>query len=145
MNYQKSVTQFMTRDVITVNRTSSCKTAKDLMDENGIHHLLVVDEDEKLAGIISYGDIIYLLKSQDNDGFESYRNEMRLKMYKVEEVMSSNLITLQHDDVILTALQIYHHDKINALPVLKDGEIAGILTVFDIIKHLVKDAEALTT
>jgi len=145
MNYQNPVTHFMTIDVITVGKTDSCKTAKDLMDENKIHHLLVVDEDEKLAGIISYGDIIYLLKSQDNDGFESYRNEMRLKMYKVNEVMSSKLITLQYNDVILTALQIYHQYKFNALPVLKDGEIAGILTVFDIIKYLVKDAETLTT
>ena len=107
------------------------------------HHLLVT-EDEQLRGILSYGDLLYLLNRMDNDGFEAYRNQVRLKNYKVNEIMSSQVITLQKDEPLLNALNLFLEKRINALPIMDGDKLVGIITTRDIIKNLVKAAAVKT-
>ena len=119
------------------------KLAQDLFLEHQIHHLLVTEED-RLMGILSYGDLLYLLNRMDNDGFEAYRNQVRLKNYKVSEIMSSQVITLQKEEPLLHALQLFLDKRINALPIMDGEKLVGIITSRDIIKGLVREASAET-
>ena len=119
------------------------KLAQDLFLEHQIHHLLVTEED-RLMGILSYGDLLYLLNRMDNDGFEAYRNQVRLKNYKVSEIMSSQVITLQKEEPLLHALQLFLDKTINALPIMDGEKLVGIITSRDIIKGLVREASAET-
>src|SRR5439155_12576438 len=58
---------------------------------------------------------------------------------KVEEIMSSPLITIMSYDSIDTASRVMSKNKIKRLVVLEpDNRITGLLSVFDITKHLAK-------
>lgn len=50
--------EIMTRKVITINKDASISDAAELMDRHDIKRLPVVDENHKLIGIITRGDII---------------------------------------------------------------------------------------
>ncbi len=61
------------------------------------------------------------------------------KKIKVEEIMSSPLITIMSYDSIDTASRVMTKNKIKRLIVLEpDNRITGLLSVFDITKHLAK-------
>ncbi|MCB0600692.1 MAG: CBS domain-containing protein [Saprospiraceae bacterium] len=139
MNVNAPVSDYMSYPLYSVQPEDPLKLAQDLFQEHQIHHLLVTEED-RLMGILSYGDLLYLLNRMDNDGFEAYRNQVRLKNYKVNEIMSSKVITLQKDEPLLHALNLFLDKRINALPVMDGDKLVGIITTRDIIKKLVKEA-----
>ncbi len=129
----------MTSKVICVNPDDRLLVAEAHFREKKIHHLLVTKND-KLVGILSFGDLLYLLNRMNNDGFEQYRNRIRLKNYRVSEIMTQSVVTIQINEPIINALELLLHKKINCLPVLDGTDITGILTTRDILKYLVKDA-----
>jgi CBS domain-containing membrane protein len=53
------VRDLMTRDVATLGRNESLRTADDVMRLGRIRHLPVVDEDGSLAGIVSQRDLFH--------------------------------------------------------------------------------------
>ncbi|MCD4740269.1 CBS domain-containing protein [archaeon] len=46
----------------------------------------------------------------------------------LEEVMTKNPITVEADDHILDAVKVLRENKINGVPVMKDGKFVGLLT-----------------
>ena len=50
------VSLLMTKDVITCTREASIETALQLMSDNKIRHIVVVDQDKKIDGVISIRD-----------------------------------------------------------------------------------------
>lgn len=143
MNVNAPVSDYMSYPPYSVQPEDPLKLAQELFLEHQIHHLLVT-EDEQLRGILSDGDLLYLLNRMDNDGFEAYRNQVRLKNYKVNEIMSSQVITLQKDEPLLNALNLFLEKRINALPIMDGDKLVGIITTRDIIKNLVKAAAVKT-
>ncbi|NQV03718.1 MAG: IMP dehydrogenase, partial [Bacteroidia bacterium] len=54
----RPVTEVMTSDVITIREFTDFETAEDILQEHKIEKLPVVDDDNKLVGLITYKDII---------------------------------------------------------------------------------------
>lgn len=59
----KPVSQFMTKEVRTINVYEDVSVAAKLMRKNKIHHLIVIDK-KKLAGVISTFDLLQLIDSK---------------------------------------------------------------------------------
>ena len=60
------IDQIMTKNVIKVNKNSSIPDAAKLMDSHKIKRLPVVDEESKLVGLITRGDIIgYMVRGDE--------------------------------------------------------------------------------
>lgn len=71
----QSVSSVMSSDVITCQPSDSIDTLMEMMTERRIRHLPVVDDDSKLAGIISIGDVVKLRLDQleqERDQLENY-------------------------------------------------------------------------
>ncbi|MBE6788537.1 MAG: CBS domain-containing protein [Ruminococcaceae bacterium] len=51
----------------------------------------------------------------------------------VKDIMSKNLITVNEDDTIKKAAELMRQYDIGILPVLKDGNITGVITDRDIV------------
>jgi acetoin utilization protein AcuB len=79
------------------------------------------------------------LKVKTNDSYEEMLNEVRLKNYTVEEIMTTGLATLGPDDLIQTALNIFKENLFHALPIVKDGKLVGLLSAQDIIVALANE------
>lgn len=57
--------EIMTKKVISINKDASISDAAEIMDSHKINRLPVVDEDAKLIGIITRGDIIGALGKKE--------------------------------------------------------------------------------
>jgi len=119
------------KEIVTITADSG-KTAYDvavLMTRHGVDSIVVIDKKRQPIGIITERD---MLKHVCLKNMAPSRN-------KVEEIMSSPLITIMSYDSIDTASRIMIKNKIKRLIVLEpDNRITGLLSVFDITKHLAK-------
>ena len=119
------------KEIVTITADSG-KTAydvADLMKRNGVGSIIVIDKKRQPMGMITERDMVkrVCLKS------------VASSRIKVEEIMSSPLITIMSYDSIDTASRVMNKNKIKRLIVLEpDNRITGLLSVFDITKHLAK-------
>jgi len=107
-------------DVVTITPNSSIATVKYIMDEEGVSGLPVI-ENEKLVGIISKRDIKPFLNN-DSDK-------------KVEDIMTSDVVTMEEPITPSEALDLAYENKVERLPVIRNGKLAGIVTIRDILNY----------
>ena len=110
----------MIYDPVTIRRGSSVKDALDLMHDYHIGGIPVVDDDNKLVGIVTNRDL----------RFERHMDK------KIDEVMTKdNLVTTHQQTDLGAAAQILQEYKIEKLPVVdKDNHLVGLITYKDITK-----------
>ncbi|MBG7630091.1 MAG: IMP dehydrogenase, partial [Bacteroidetes bacterium] len=110
----------MILEPITIKKDGTVFDAKSIMREYGIGGIPVVDDQEKLIGIITNRDLRF---EGDNTR-------------KIEEVMTSeNLVTVAVGTSLKQAELILQHNKIEKLPVVDDAnKLVGLITYRDIIK-----------
>ncbi|RBQ22563.1 Inosine-5'-monophosphate dehydrogenase [Candidatus Methanobinarius endosymbioticus] len=109
------------KDVVTISPDSFINTVKNIMDEEEVSGLPVI-EDEKLVGIISKRDITPFLNNNN-----TYK--------KVKEIMTSDVVTIEEPITPSEALELAYENKVERLPVIRDGKLAGIVTIRDILNH----------
>ena len=131
--YELVIAQVMTKNLITVNPDDSMLSALDKFREYRISGAPVVVGDQ-LAGILSTEDMIRCLRDGRIDR-------------KVQDYMTSNVITVRETDQVVEALKIFQKLRVGRLPVVnKDGKLCGLLTKGDISDGLLvalqKDYEA---
>ena len=118
------VADVMTTDTTTMLPSQCFADAVGLMATNSFRHLLVVDEDVRLQGVISDRDVLRAL---------SRTPDWRKK--SVAEIMTKDSITTTVESTISTAVRLMLEMRINCLPVLDaDGRVVGILTSTDLLK-----------
>lgn len=116
----KSSGDLTIRDVITTRPDASIFEANQIMDEEGINGLPVVQEG-LVIGIISRRDIMPIISS------DSTR--------KVREVMTEKVVTISESTTPEEALDIAYENKVERLPVVKNNQIVGIVTIKDILER----------
>lgn len=119
----------MTRDVFTVSRGDTLKFASNLLREHRIHQLPVVEGGE-LIGFLSGTDI-------RNSTFEettvAENGKIVVKNKTVEEIMTSEVITVSPWDTVEDALLVFHRRRLGALPVVEGKKLVGIITKADVL------------
>lgn len=61
------VSEIMTAEIRTVGSASTVAECMELMTEHRIRHLPVLDDDGRLAGVISIGDVVKAMIAQQHD------------------------------------------------------------------------------
>jgi IMP dehydrogenase len=111
----------MVVDPITMKPQNKIYEAKEVMKKFGISGLPIVDEDNKLVGILTNRDI---------------RFETRLNL-SIEEAMTKKLITVPLGTSLEEAEKLFHKHKIEKiLMVDKDNYLKGLITYKDILKRI---------
>ncbi|WP_414468855.1 IMP dehydrogenase [Methanobacterium sp. ACI-7] len=108
------------RDVITVTPEASIREANQIMDMEEVSGLPVVEE-EVVVGIISRRDIKPIV-STDADK-------------KVKEIMTEEVLTIPESTSPEEALDIAYENKVERLPVVRQGKLMGIVTIRDILER----------
>jgi CBS domain-containing protein len=143
MNLQAPVSSLMSTNLITVEATDKLQVAKDIFGTHNIHHLPVLDENEKLVGIFSKSDYLYFIRPLDKDSNESYLNDLRLKNFTIGEAMSKRIVTVSSSDTIKMALEVLTENLFHALPVVDEGKLMGIFTTHDVLFRVLHPAKSL--
>ena len=131
--------QIMTRDVITVGAATSIVDAARLMLERHVSGLPVLDEDGKLAGIVTEGD--FLRRSE----IGTQRRRPRWLQFfvgpgraaaefihasgrKVGEVMTRDPLVITEDTTLEEIVRLMEKNGIKRLPVVRDQRLVGVVT-----------------
>ena len=117
----KRAESMIVSDPITLPVNSTLGDARERMAEAGVGGLMVVDEEKRLAGIVTTRDV---LLAGDNDT-------------PIAQVMTpfERLITAGPDENMEDARRKLHDHRIEKLPLLDaDRKVVGLITVQDIIK-----------
>jgi acetoin utilization protein AcuB len=119
----------MKTDVIAVSPSDTLHRASGLLREHRIHHLPVVDRG-KLVGILTDTDIRNArLEDTSPEGSGKAAGENRA----VGEIMTRDVITLSPRDTIEDAALILHRKRFEAIPVMDQGKLVGIIAKADVI------------
>jgi acetoin utilization protein AcuB len=131
MNAMFIVEKWMTKNVITVPPHEKIIDAFELMQRQGIRHLPVVENGE-LKGLVTDRDIrLALIPSSLSMPEDRVYHLGALE--QVEEIMSTELITVAPTTTIEEAAKLIAQHKIGAVPVVTHGKLVGILTATDIL------------
>ena len=118
-------------DVVKVRPTDSVELAVRKLSEHRIGALVVENPWMKLVGIFSERDFVNAIA---HNGADALR-------FQVQQLMSSRVVTCQSSDRIDAALAAMTLAKIRHLPVVDDGELRGIVSIGDLVKHRLDEKE----
>lgn len=131
-----SLTGYMTKDLITVFLDDDLKKVKSIFEENNLHHLLVVDDDGILYGVVNDRDL-YKHLSPSAGTVKETNKDAQLLNKKINLIMSRELVTAPESLNINEAVVLFHEHHISCLPIVNNkNEPIGIITWRDIIKAL---------
>ncbi len=121
------VRDVMTPDPFTLGRNDRLSIADDLMSQKRIRHIPVLDDDGRLAGIISQRDLFRgaLLRAL---GYGSRAEQLMLGTVAVKEAMTEEVLTTTPDTPLAEAARLMVQRGVGCLPVLADGQLVGIIT-----------------
>jgi len=124
-----------TREVVTVNREMSVKDAAGLMREHNVGSVVVVEQAGDRGtpvGIVTDRDVTYEVVALDLDASD----------IKVGDVMSLDLVTINHDSDLGAALRVMGQQGIRRLPVVDEyGALAGVFSLDDALQELTGQLE----
>jgi CBS domain-containing protein len=117
-------------DVLTIASDESVRSAVDRLGEKRIGALVVVDSG-RIAGIMSERDVIYCLRSHGPEVLD----------WPVSRVMTAEVITAEPSTPVLSALALMTQRRIRHLPVENGGQLVGIASIGDLVKHRMQQIE----
>ncbi len=146
--------EIMSTKVVTVSPKASLKEAIELISGNNISGLPVVDQENRVVGIISETDIVdysnslHVIRLMDTAGwispyadvsnFFTYKKGYELlTRTKVEKVMSQKVVTVKANDSEQEIAMLMKKRNINRVPVVGEkGELLGIVSRADLVSLL---------
>ena len=147
----KTAKDIMTTDVIVAKTDDSIANVATLLIKEKIGGLPVVDENNKVVGIISETDIMQKETDIESprvlnffqgliflDDIKKLEDDMKkVAAYKVEDLMSKDIITVNENDSFDYVANVMIKKSINRVPVVdKENFLKGIICRYDIIKAM---------
>lgn len=94
--------------------------------------MLVLANDDKIAGIISERDIIHGLADHG----------AQLLELKVADIMTKAVVNCTPEHTVDEIMREMTNRRIRHLPVLKEGKLAGIISIGDVVKARLEELSA---
>ena len=120
-------------DVATIAPEASIKRAADWLRAKNIG-ALVVTNGKAVLGLISEREIVH--------AFSRYGETAALM--PVKEVMQHGVITVSPEESVNRVMNLMTRHRVRHMPVLREGELAGIISIGDVVKHRLEDLECET-
>jgi len=127
ISYKGFMREKIQRDPVTISPDASLLEARQLIHDKGYRHLVVVDENRNVVGIVTEGDLTAAAPPQST-------RKINVSAFMTPK---EKLIWITPDTMIEEAVQLLHDHEIRCLPVLEEGKLYGIFTETDALSHLV--------
>ncbi len=128
MGTVNSILKTKSNITFSITPETSVYNALVIMVEKNVSALLIV-EDEKLTGIFTERDYARKVILQGKAS----------KDITIGEIMTENPITVSPESSIDDCMRIMTNKFIRHLPVVKDDHIVGIISIGDVVKHIIED------
>lgn len=122
------IEEIMNRDIYSLLPSNTIKDAVHIMREKKIRHLPIVDENNKVVGLITEHDIKNVLPS-------NLKEDSTLPDYQtpLENIMVKDPIVGHPLDFIEEVALTFYESKISCLPIVSGGQLVGIVTTTDLL------------
>ncbi len=117
--------------VWTIRAGEPVKEALRMLAGHRVGALVVLDEGGILRGILSERDIIRAADEHGRDVFE----------FPVDRLMTVHVILGAPENDIQQIMAVMTEKRIRHIPVLRDGKLAGIVSIGDVVKCLIEDSK----
>ncbi len=134
MNKNTAISEVMSKKLITLHPKDKLQRAKDIFRDYNIHHIPICIMN-KLVGIISQGDILYI-EGVVTNSFDRFVQDKKFELDTVDEVMTREPITVSSNMTASEVLNVMLAHGINAIPVVDDDALVGLVTSQDFLNVL---------
>ena len=117
-------------EVTTIAPETSVKSAADWLRAKNIG-ALVVTSGPAVLGLISERDIVHAFS----------RHGELAGLMPVKEIMQVGVTTVSPDESVDRVMKLMTHHRVRHMPVLRDGKLAGIVSIGDVVKYRLEDLE----
>ena len=132
------VKDYMVSSPITLRPDQSVSEAVDVMDENDLHRLPVVDENEKLVGLVTES-VITSNTPNNASSLSVFELNYLLNKLTISDIMIEEVITIHEDALLEEAAVIMRRNDIGCLPVVdEEKKLLGIITHNDIFTAFIE-------
>ncbi len=121
-------------DVATIEAGETVRDAICKLNEHGIGALIVTGEGGEISGIVTERDILRECGEHCSGLMDPQESEGKDCPTLVQNVMTKDLVIGVPDDHIDYVMGIMTKNRIRHLPVLDEGELAGIISIGDVVK-----------
>ena len=129
---QRSAADLMTKNLLTIERAETLRTAAVKMNAHHVHCLLVPHDDaSRCVGIITAKDIIQILCEGDSD---------MLDRLQVADAMTETAVSLQSDFRVADCLRLMRRSGVRSAPVMQGSRLVGLLSFTDVLRALAVEA-----
>jgi CBS domain-containing protein len=136
---QLTVRDVMTDHPRTVLAETPLKEAARTMVRAGLGALPVIDDDQRLVGMVSEREVIrHLLSTQVFSGADVRASLSPLSGPRtVRDVMSRQVMCVAPEQPIAEVASLMSNKDVDRVPVVREGQLVGFLTRGDIVRKLI--------
>jgi acetoin utilization protein AcuB len=127
------VRERMSKPVITIHPKMAIMEALNLMKKEKIRRLPVVNKRGHLIGIVSDKDLLHASPSIATS-LSAWEISYLVSKITVKEIMTKEVITISEDTPLEEAARIMADNKIGGLPIVRNGDVVGMITETDLFK-----------
>jgi CBS domain-containing protein len=120
--------------VDTVPSDVTMARVAELLAAHGVGALVVSDDGETIAGIVSERDLARAVAARGADALSM----------SVAEAMTAEVQTCAPDDTVESLMETMTTRRIRHLPVVADGHLGGIVSIGDVVKHRLAELQSET-
>ncbi|MBX3582659.1 MAG: CBS domain-containing protein [Rhizobiaceae bacterium] len=118
-------------DVVTLGPNEKISEAIRLLADHKIGALVVTNEDRKIVGILSERDIVRMLGHKGAEALDLV----------VRDVMTPKVKICNEQHTVNEVMEIMTRGRFRHLPVEKNGQLDGIISIGDVVKRRIEDVE----
>ena len=120
------------RAVVTLQADHSLKEAAQLLDDKKIGAVVALGLDDRIIGVLSERDIVRQVTRHGAEALEM----------PVSGAMTRSVVTVNAATPIDEALQTMTDRRIRHLPVVHNDRLAGVISIGDLVKWKIAEAES---
>ncbi len=135
-----NVSEMMTAKPIAIHQDQPLRRAIEIMENNGFHHLPVINSESQLVGIITERDCLAALNLprslRDLHDAPSSRKAAAAPASSrtpVRSVMTPAPIVIEPDADADDAVRLMLNNHVGCLPVMRSETLVGIITTSDVM------------
>ena len=127
----KAILEHKGHDVFTLGPDEKLSEAVQVLASNRIGALVITNGDRKIVGILSERDLVRVIAKEGPGVLDQ----------PVRQAMTSKVKVCQEYNTVNDVMEIMTRGRFRHLPVEKNGMLDGIISIGDVVKRRIEDAE----
>ena len=129
------------REVVTIDSERRVSEAIRILNAHRIGAVVVTDDQGKMVGILTERDVLRECGERCTHLEQHLHPEEHSCPAMVKDVMATDVIIGVPSDDVLYVMGVLTKNRIRHLPILDDGDLAGMVSIGDVVHAQIEETE----